>query len=122
MALMQTQGGTLLPNPASYSVICIDGDSDNTLRDDEWSLHREVVRKGMWQIDVTWKISQAELKKIHDIISVTKVPLKFYNPCVGGFTSADMYSSDRKAGCLILLDDSHPEKSQWEYSTSLTIY
>ena len=122
MALMKITGGADLPNPERYEVTCIDGDSDNTTRNDNWVLHREVVRSGIYQIDATWKISQSKLKALHKAISVAKVPLTFYNPCTGGYTQASMYSADRKAGCLVLLDDKSPENSTWEYSTTLTIY
>ena len=122
MALMKIKNGISLPNPSRYEVTCIDGDSDNTSRDDNWKLHRELVRSGVWQIDVTWQITQTKLQELHKAISVAKCPLQFFNPCTGGYTDADVYTSDRKAGCMLMLDDTAPENSTWEYSTTLTVY
>lgn len=122
MAMLKI-GATSLPNPTEYVVYMRDGDSENTKRDETWYMHRERVRSNMYAIDATWEVSGASYKALVEALDPAKISLTFFNPKSATYiTVSDFYRGDVTCTLLQYLDETSPEKSQWQISTTFTNY
>jgi len=116
-------GGVSLPNPASYSVMLSDLDSENTTRTETGKLIRTRIRGGLYKIDVSWSgISKAQLKTITDALAPAQISVTFFNPTQSSDTTTMMYAGDKTGALSRHLDESKPDNSRWDLSVSLVEY
>ncbi len=119
---MITINGKAMLNPTAYAVTRSDGDSENTTRDEQWILHRDRVREGIYRIEITWQARLVQINAIASALSPDRFNVIFLDPTTGGTGQAEMYAGDRRANLLVHTDDDAPDESLWELSVSLIEY
>ncbi len=114
MALI-TVGSTALHDPISYEVTYSDVDSPNSTRGEDAKLHRERIRAGMYKIQSTFKVNNAELKTINDAVAPVEIPVTFFDAAYSSeYPTKTMYVGDRTARLIQDIDAG----TLWELSFS----
>jgi len=109
-----------MPKPKKYSIQKADADSKSTSRSETYVLHRNVVKQGIYRIDVTYSATWSELKTITDAIAPSSFVCKFLDATLGVLqTSRTMYAGNRSCIMVQLLDEADYEESQWELTVAL---
>ncbi|MCK9326629.1 MAG: hypothetical protein M0P69_14155 [Bacteroidales bacterium] len=121
MAAIINISGVDMPSPSRYKVILRDLDSENTQRSETGVLHRDRIRVGVYEIDVSFQVEHSRIKMITDALRPAKVSVVFFDPTTNAYPMREMYSGDR-TGELIIYKAGNPDESLWELSTTLTEY
>ena len=116
MAAMITVGATALPNPTDYQVTRSDLDSDNTSRSEAGVLQRDRVRAGIYKLQLTFRVTRANLKVITDAIAPASFAVTFFDPTTSSSPTKTMYAGDRAAKLIQSVDGG---ESYWDLSVDL---
>ena len=77
-----TIGGYVTPAPTAYSVSASDLDSSESGRSESGELSRECIRQGIRKINVTWRVTTAELSELTAAIFPAAFYVTFFYPTI----------------------------------------
>lgn len=105
------------PQHGGYNVTTSDLDSDSSGRSAETGvLLRYVVRQGIYKIDLSFRGTSSNIRKIKDMIAPTRLSVKFWD--IDKWVTADMYVGDRTQKLLPVIS----EEDMYDFSFSLIEY
>lgn len=113
-------GNTTLPLPSDYKVTRADIDSDSTHRTEAGYLKRDRVRSGVYNVDVSWRVSGAQYKTITDALSPASFSVTFFDPNSATTKTCTMYASDRTGQLVNYLGTG--KTAMWDLSVTLVEY
>lgn len=105
------------PQHNGYNVTTSDLDGDSTGRSAETGvLLRYVIRKGVYKIELSFRGTASNIRKIKDMIAPTRLSVTFWD--IDKWVTADMYVGDRTQKLLPVIG----QENMYDFSFSLVEY
>lgn len=110
--------GETLPFPDSYNVDFSDVEADSSGETEAGTKQRDIVRRGVPTISVSFSVSPKWLERLAYFRSRSKICVKYFSPETLKYAEQEMYIDGYKAN----LEHDNSRKGLWSVSFTLESY